>query len=262
MNIVLTGSTGFLGKNILEFFPNIKILKKYDDITTLTYLKPDVIIHCAAEIYNKSSMFSSNVLLTHKLLEYCKENQTKFIYIGSSSEYGKTLDLMSENNVCDPQTLYAATKSCGTLLTQAYSREYCFDSVIIRPFSIYGKYEPSHRLIPRLFTVAITGETIDIINGHHDFLYIKDFLEGLQIVLQTKFDRGTIINFGTGIATSNLEVVKSISSITNKTINYKYSDLRKETDSIIWVADTLRFNTIFTPKYSLMEGLKETYDTI
>lgn len=260
MKILLTGSTGFIGKNILEKFNNVQVLNRYDDISLLTYIRPDVIIHCAAEIYNVSSMFSSNILLTHKLLEYCREHKTKFVYIGSSSEYGKTTNSMSEKDGCDPQTLYAGTKACGTLLTQAYSREFKFDSLILRPFSVYGKHEPAHRLIPRLFEAAKTGEHINIIKGEHDFIYIKDFIQALEVLLYTKLPLGTIINIGRGKAYSNLDVVGIIETITSKKINYTASLERKAVDSEIWKSDTTRLLTYYKPIYNLVEGLKDFYE--
>ena len=54
MKIFLTGTQGFIGRNLLEFYHGHEIFehRRYMDIgAKLDYFKPDLIIHCAAEIY-------------------------------------------------------------------------------------------------------------------------------------------------------------------------------------------------------------------
>lgn len=268
MKIFLTGQSGFIGKNISEYYSNNNQLffyKRNSDITfELENFKPDIIIHSAAEIYKNEEMFDSNVVLTYNILEYCRKNNiVKLIYLGSSSEYGKVDEKMSENLTCNPYSIYAATKSCGTLLCQSYSRVYKFQCAIIRPFSVFGKYEPQHRLIPKLFESSLTGKKIELINGNHDFIYIKDFLLYFDLILKTPEENFVnIYNIGSGNQYSNLEVLKIIEDITNKKINFTLKKETKIQDSDLWVCDNSLIYKKFGSNinYTLQQGLIDYYN--
>lgn len=270
MKIFLTGGTGFIGKNLHESLRYLHRIYQYkrgcDVMDELTDFAPDVIIHSAAEIYDEEKMVESNILLTYAILMYCsKHTDVKLIYIGSSSEYGKTTSKMSESDLCVPENLYAATKLCGTVLCQAIPKEYGFDCSVIRPFSVYGLHEPSHRLIPKLFHHAIndTGDEIRIINGNHDFFYIVDFCRYFCLLLNDlNRHNGSVFNFGYGEQRSNAEVVSVIQNITNKKLNIKYINDRNAHDSEYWVCDnSLLYTTFFErPKYNLEDGLCDWYE--
>ncbi len=268
MKIFLTGGSGFLGKNIYEFFSKYEffLFKRGQDITKeLEKFKPDIIIHSAGEIYKEDLMLESNIVLTYSILEYCKNNKiNKLIYFGSSSEYGKTKLPMKESDPCNAYSIYAATKSSSTLLCQAFSRTYNFNCYIIRPFSIYGKYEPKHRLIPTLFKKAFNQEEITLIEGNHDFFYIKDFLKIIDAVIKNnEKTNGEIINAGYGIQFSNQDILKKIETITGKKINFKTENIFKREDSETWICDITNAKSIYKykcfPEYDLQKGLTEYY---
>lgn len=259
--IYLTGATGFLGKSIYSASKEEFHCYYRDEPLQLEEVKPDLIIHCAGEIYDTKQMFESNIVLTNKILEYCAKSKCPIIYIGSSSEYGKLKTSMSEEVTPEPETVYAATKLCGTALCQGYSRQFDFDCAIVRPFSVYGPLEPKHRLIPTLFDAASYGYEVSLIKGNHDFIYINDFLYLLnKLTAKLKGKRGNIFNFGTGIQTTNLGVLKLVEKVTKKKINYTLKNEWKKQDSKIWKSDTYLTNTVLgKPLYSLKDGLKEMY---
>ena len=95
MKIFITGSTGFVGRNLIEYYKDHEVFehKRYMDLgAKLEYFKPDLIINCAAEIYDPAEMWIPNVLWTQECLEFVKANpNTRMIQIGSSSEYGPML---------------------------------------------------------------------------------------------------------------------------------------------------------------------------
>lgn len=264
MKVFLTGATGFIGKAIINFLPEYKYYcyRRGENVKEgLSTFSPDVILHSAGEIYDESKMLDSNVLLTNSILEYVKENsQIKMIYFGSSSEYGKKTTAMKESDLCDPQNLYAATKTAGTLLCQAYARSYNCDICIIRPFSVYGDFEPPHRLIPTLYKKISTNETINLIQGTHDFIYIKDFVNLVNKILLSpcSLTQSNIINAGTGICYTNVEVAETFAKVLNKPVKYNLVNRTKNCDSPLWVCDTavLKRQYNFLPIYTLESGLE------
>lgn len=264
MRVFLTGSTGFIGKAIINFLPqhNYCNFKRGEDIAlSLNSFKPDVIIHSAGEIYKTHEMIDSNIILTHNILEYVRDNNVqKMIYIGSSSEYGKKETAMSESHFCDSQSVYAATKTAGTLLCQAYARTYDKDICVLRPFSVYGDYEPEHRLIPTLYKKISSHETVSLIQGTHDFIYIRDFIHLLSTLLESDrlLTKADIINAGTGISYTNFEVANIFSDILNVPLKYELVDTIKDCDSPLWQCDTsyTQRKYKFIPKYTLADGIR------
>lgn len=264
MKIFLTGSTGFLGRAIMRFSPQHEYFayRRGDDVAKqLQDFAPDAIIHSAGEIYKEDLMISSNILLTHTILEYTKSNKhVKMIYFGSSSEYGKKDVAMCETDVCDAQTLYAATKTAGTLMCQAYARSYDCDVCVVRPFSVYGDYEPLHRLIPTLYDRITTGQSINLIRGTHDFIYILDFVELIETILTSpkSITQADVVNAGTGVCFDNEQVANTFAKVLNMPVQYTLLDKFKECDSPWWVCNTMhaqeRYN--FVAKFDLEKGLK------
>jgi nucleoside-diphosphate-sugar epimerase len=267
MKIFLTGSTGYLGSNIYKNISAEYFLYKRGNniINNLIDFKPNYIIHNAGEIYKKEEMFNSNVVLTNEILQYVKKyDNIKMIYIGSSSEYGKVNSFMSENDKINPYSLYAATKSCGTLLCQAYAREFNRDICVVRPFSVYGTNEPSHRLIPTIYRNICANTKTTLINGSHDFIYIKDFIELIKILLESSSSKTTadIINCGTGISYSNIDVFSIMCKILNKNSPVEILDKSKQCDSEMWRCN-IKYaldKYCFKYKYELNAGLQEYID--
>ena len=75
--MLITGSSGFISKNLIEFYSNIYEITEQNrsiPINDALQTNPDLIINCAASIYEEDSMFDSNVILVNTLLNYVKKN--------------------------------------------------------------------------------------------------------------------------------------------------------------------------------------------
>ena len=258
MKYVLTGATGFIGKNLIA---KLKSIDKFADIINITRelsksinaemlyeFAPDYIIHCAAEIYNEDVMFESNVAFTNRLLEASKYIDYKmFINIGSSSEYGLKYHPMKESDICVPRTMYESTKYSSTILCQGFANKFNKNIITIRPFSVYGSYEPSHRFIPTLKYCFENNINPTISAGVHDFIYIDDFIDNLINIMKNYSNvSGDIVNFGTGIQTSNFELFDIFNDIYTTKLSYNIVPQLRSYDSNTWVADT----TYATKKYN------------
>lgn len=265
--VVLTGHTGFLGKNLIERFENSEFLfigRDHSLIDQISEFNPDYIFHFGAEIYDDSKMIESNLLFTYKMLEATKHlNYKAFIYCGSSSEYGRKENPMKETDILEPRTMYEATKGSGTLLCQAYSKIYDKPIAIVRPFSVYGRYEKEHRFFPTLFRKFENREKVKISPGNHDFIHIDDFIDGVLLVANSKNLKGQIVNLGTGVQYTNLEVYEAFREVFGYDIEVEKSeDLMRTFDSDNWVADITKAKDEFSfqPKFNLIEGLIQIYN--
>ena len=264
LKMLITGSNGFIGKHLIEFYSKTyEIIEQNRSIHINEALnsKPDLIINCAASIYEEDSMFDSNVILVYTLLNYIIKNKsTKMIHIGSSSEYGKKTYQTTETDFLDPRTTYEATKSAATMLCVGYARAYNLSIAVARPYSVYGKYEKSYRLFPRLYNAFIKDEHMKLYNGFHDFIYIKDLIKGIDSLLVADHDKmkGDIVNFGSGKQYSNFEILDLFKTILKKDPKITICNyLDKNFESEVWVCDKAyalqKYN--FKCEYSIQEGI-------
>ena len=272
MKIFLTGGSGFVGKNLFEFYsPNFDVVlyKRGEDITErLNQEKPEFIINSAAEIYQAESMFDSNLVLVNEILSYCvrSDNLKRFIQIGSSSEYGRKSNPSSERDSLEPQTIYEGTKAAASLLCVAHAKSFSLPIVVARPYSVYGPHEKPHRLFPKLIDSFFKNKPMKLHQGWHDFIYIKDFVRGIDILLNEEESkvRGDIVNFGSGKQHSNFEIYAIIKSMLHRdgVVELEESFL-KVFESLIWICNTdyakskYGFQTNFDIEAGIFDLLKE-----
>jgi nucleoside-diphosphate-sugar epimerase len=244
MKIFLTGSTGFIGRHLMAFYRDHEIFehKRHTDLeTNLQRFEPDVIINCAAEIYKPEDMWVPNVEWTLTCLEHVRKNpHTKMVQIGSSAEYGPLPRASAETDRINPVDMYQATKGAATLLCQGYARQYKLDISVARPYSVYGQYEKPHRLFSRLWRAFKKNESMKLFHGYHDFIYIDDFVRGIDILVNTQ-DKplGDIVNFGSGSQYSNLDVLNVFENISGHKASVEIVDtMAKEFESDVWICNT------------------------
>lgn len=267
--ILLTGSGGFLGRNLKEHLEksfNVVCFDRKLDIAKHFYAKDiDIVINCGGEIKNIERMFSANLLFLYNLLFLAKTNGVKkFIHIGSSSELGNTNAARSENNAANPKNWYQATKAAATMICQGFAHQFDFDVSIVRPFTIYGKYEQENRFIPTLWNSFVNDKPINLYPGSHDYVSVEDFVDGICLLLKQKknFTQGEIYHFGSGYTTLNKEVVELFEQYVKKKFNIiEHKEKYHNYDCENWVADTSKSRILgWYPKISLKEGIKKYID--
>ncbi len=274
MKILLTGASGFIGKSLIKklrnkhaigYIPH-KLLYTSNLKIQLSLFKPDIIIHAAA--YGNMSWHAQdkcvikNVTATQNLLEASKDIDYKlFINFGSSSEYGHTQKRMREDQKCNPQSPYAISKLTTTLLTDFYAKKYNKKNITVRPFSIYGPGEDNRRLIPTLINALRRDIAVNLDGfAYHDWVYIDDLVSFIDhIIRNSDLIQDNIYNIGTGIQTTNAEVLTKIETIVGKKakINGRYGTTQLGN----WRADiSLSHSVGFKCGITLDSGLKKTVD--
>ena len=268
---LISGINGFLGKHLAD-----TLLRKghqvagiprdlFQDTEGLTHYlidaRPDYIFHCGAyghhfDHKDTDQMMATNIFNTYILLKFSQQLPLKkFVYVGTSSEYGLKTKAMSESDQLNPQGAYATTKACASLLTGMFP-----NTVVVRPFSMFGEGEAEWRFMPTIVKSLKSGATMDLVpEVKHDWIYVTDAAEAMVMVALSPLTGA--VNIGMGKQYSNLEVVRMYEKIAGKKLNFNEVTGLRSYDTNYWVANTTKLKSIgYTPIYGVKCGLKRTYD--
>lgn len=146
-----------------------------------------------------------------------------FVYLSSSSV---TLPV---------QTPYSRTKRAAEEMIQALPIPHC----IVRPFSVTGVGEQKAHLIPTLISSCFEGTEVKFVPGPtHDYVDVEDVVNGLITLADNKAIG--IFEFGTGIATSNQQVLEIVEKMTGKKANIRAVESLRSYDNANWYSTNLR----------------------
>ena len=150
MKLIITGSSGFLGgelinilkKNkkykIIQIPKNINLLSKKITQDFIRSHNPDILLHLAAFVPKTKSDFNNlkKVSQNHKmLLNVVSKINCPIIFISSMTVYeGCKNRLYSETDTLNPMTKYAIDK----LKSEKFLKKNKFDSFILRIPGLYG----------------------------------------------------------------------------------------------------------------------------
>ncbi|RLJ09789.1 MAG: hypothetical protein DRP15_02395 [Candidatus Aenigmatarchaeota archaeon] len=200
--ILITGATGFIGKNLINALPrknNVKILARdpikaknlfpdleivKGDIATGKGIKEaledvSIVIHLAGMVsYSKprEELFRINVTGTRNLLRYC-DNVKRFIFSSSVSVYGPIETKANENHRTNPVNPYGESK----LEAEKLVKDSGISHVILRIAPVYGVGSPSWiknlKLLESGFPIPRTKNLTHIV-------HISDVVNALKLSMK------------------------------------------------------------------------------
>ena len=199
MNILVTGGTGFVGRELVKFLikskrnnvtvfdrkvsdtlPGAKYIK--GDITNLEEVKKavkgqDYVYHLAAildESVPKKVMFDVNVGGTISVLEACRnEGIKRLVYLSTAGVMKETEGPADEKTPYGPKTNYEKSKAMAEKTVLEYCTRHDFPAIVIRPALLYGPNNYWRQILKaaeKCFPIIGTGK-----NKWHN-LYIKNLI--------------------------------------------------------------------------------------
>lgn len=211
--------------------PKVLIQAKFD-IADYNLIAPlfkdvDVVFHMAAEsriqpaILNPTKAVRTNVLGTCNVLQAAREHGVKrVIYTNTSAGYGlKNKPPLREDMPRDCLNPYSVSKCCGEDLCLMYTRLYGLETVVFRLFNIIGPREPikgQYAPVVGLFLRQFkSGQSMTVVGDglqRRDMTSVHDVVKAniLAANLDNKLPVGEIMNIGTGINHSIMDIVEMI----------------------------------------------------
>jgi dTDP-glucose 4,6-dehydratase len=162
----------------------------------------------------------------------------------------------------NPSSPYSASKAAGDLLIRAYGRTYGVRYKIVRPSNNYGPYQHPEKLIPRTVIRLLLGRPATIYGDGsqiRDWLYVGDFVRGLEAVVERGEERG-VYNLCAGQFASVKEVVSSIASIMGRPDAVVYTRGRPGEDMRYAMRCDRARGLGWSPATQLPEGLRKTVE--
>jgi UDP-glucose 4-epimerase len=276
MKIVVTGSSGFIGTNL------VKRLRKLEhkvteldiitgiDITNWDKIKNisafDALIHLAARIFVPDSykyphaMYNLNIVGTLNALELCRINKAKMVF-ASSYVYGTPKYLpIDEKHPTAAFNPYSRSKLISENLCKSYNVDFGVPIVIFRPFNIYGIGLNENFLIPLILSQIRKSGKIKLKDPRpkRDFIHVDDAVAAYVKALDLKSENLEIFNIGSGVSYSVKEIAEKLASNFSEDIAIGFSNEIRKKEVINTVADIslAKKKMRWEPVISLNDGLK------
>lgn len=276
MRILLTGSSGFIGGHLIKLLHNTGYdilhadIKQHIDICDWEQVKyfeqVDVVIHLANLSYvpdsyqNPRDFYRVNFVGTLNMLELCRLNKAKFIYL-SSYVYGiPQYQPIDEKHPVQAFNPYAESKVICEKLCEGYARDFGISVTIIRPFNVYGEGQNANFLIPTIIQQARNGFIrIKDDRPKRDYVHVNDVVRAIHLSIETEQQNNLeIYNIGSGKSYSVKEIVEIIIGFLDKKIDYQCTNEIRVNEVLDTIAciDKARSELHWEPTVSLKDGLK------
>lgn len=280
--ILLTGSRGFIGTNFIERLKDTYNIIEFDkrntdqDIRKIEQLEPvfannhiDCVVHLAGcagvrpSIEDPIKYIKNNLIGTTNILECMKKYDVKnIVFASSSSVYGEVDKASKEDDVKNPMSPYAWTKSAGEDLIKLYTELYGMKAVCLRFFTVFGEHQRKDLAIQKFIKAIKKGEPIEVYGDgeqRRSWTYVGDIVNGINAAIKSvgkDIDFG-IFNLGGEVQTSVNEIIDMLFDIMGKKVEVIHSgerlgDVRQTYTDNTKAKEILKW----CPKTSLKEGLK------
>jgi UDP-glucose 4-epimerase len=301
MRILVTGGAGFIGSNVVDRYvalghevavldnlssgfrafvhPKARLIEA--DVTdaaaverAFAGVRPEILNHHAAQIDVRRSVSDPvfdatvNVLGGLRLLEACtRHGVRKVIYASTGGAlYGEGRQLpATEDHPVNPEAPYGASKHALEHYLYLWRMLHRLDFTVLRYPNVFGPRQNPHgeagvnaifiglmleRKRPKIFG---TGEQV------RDYLYVDDVVAANVAALER--GSGAMLNLGTGVGTSVLDIVRELNAILGTAIEPVFEAARPgEIQRIYLDATRAREALGWAPATAFRDGLRKTVE--
>ena len=271
--IIVIGAKGFIGKNFCKKYKkkfnivevsrqhgNLAIEKSWQNLP-----KAKVMIQLAnlnsieKSLSSPSLLIKNNINLLLNALTYCRKHNCKMIYL-SSYVYGKNPIIPTpESQSIVGNNPYALSKIISEELINFYTNYHNVNSIILRPFNVYGYGQSKRFLISNIISCILKKKKIKIndFNISRDYVYIDDILTAIFKSIYVK-KKKLVLNIGSGKSFKIIEIIKIVERFVNKKLFIeKTKQIRNPVQKTRAKISMAKKYLNWKPKFSLKNGIKQ-----
>ena len=225
-NILITGATGFIGKNLVEklkdkyniIHPSHKVvdlLNKNNVDSLFKTNKIDVVIHCASQKSHKAyspyvgQVFRNNMQMFYNIIDN-KSKFEKMIHLSSGAVYDSSKPVMSVKETSIGKNVPDDEYGYSKYIMEKYIEGKDNDKVIsLRVFGVYGKHEDySIRFISKAICRLLLSQPVAINKERFmDFVYVNDLVDIIDKMINLKKLKYKSYNITNGDPVSLSEII-------------------------------------------------------
>ena len=292
MVCLITGAAGMMGSHLYDALKDTDVIPTYykstldsrEDIVdemevldvlnkdnvrrVLSFYKPDVIYHLAAQsrpdvsFTDPSLTINTNVIGTINILEACADLALKPLFINASSSavYGAINWTVppDEERRCKPLSPYGTSKLAQEHIVKNFHEMYPIDYVNVRIFNCTGPRKINDFVSDMCRRVVSSEDPIKVGNlkGVRSIVDVRDLVEGL---IKCQNIRNETINLGSGVSYNIEDVFRMIIGDLGYQVD---SSMFRPTDEPLIVGNINKAKEILNwiPRISLEETISDTLD--
>lgn len=256
----------------------LDILNKEDIVDLLYTVRPDYIIHLAAQssvsvAWKRPSLtIDVNIKGSVNLMDAVRElyYKPRVLLVGSGEEYGHILEgetPIGEDTKLRPGNIYAATKACQNMIGTIYSKAYDMEIMLIRAFNHVGPGQSPIFVVSDFCKQAAEIEKglrepvmyVGNLAARRDFTDVRDVARAYGLLL-LKGRAGETYNVGSGNAVEIRAILDMIIGMSTANIEVKVDPNKiRPVDVPVIEADITKINmeTGWKPLIPLRQTIEE-----
>ncbi len=286
MKILITGSNGFVGRNIAKELiggnyiigcgTKEKSVIEVDDYIQwdiadeeipkkLSDMKIDIIIHAAASLDRDDGnerLVKVNCMGTHRIYTLARKiSVKKVIYLSSIPIIGKPGNFpIKESTEVNPITMYHATKAAGEYILNQLIKD-GIHIIHLRITSPVGPGMPVKTIVPIFLNRALNGENIILSgkgNRRQNYIDVRDIGRAVRKLINNSIPDG-VYNVASKNTISNYELAEMCTMVTGSASEIVFSNSKDLYDDWVWDVDISKLTKVIGDfnKHSIKESLTD-----
>ena len=270
---------------ILRTRQELDLLDQRAVLSFFQLLRPDYVVLAAAKVggilFNQRCqadfLYENLVTATNVINSAYVHNTKKLMFLGSSCIYPRMAPQPIHEGALLSGPLestnegYAVAKIAGLKLCEKYNQQYGREFISVMPTNLYGpgdNFHPEHsHVIPgmmrRFHEAKLQGASTVTVWGtgtpRREFLHVDDLAKAL-VRLMEDYSSPEIINVGTGVDVTLRELAETMRSVVGFEGKIEF-DITRPDGTPRKVLDVSKIRALgWEPSYSLIDGLRMTYD--
>jgi len=296
MNVLVTGSTGFVGTNLMDYLEDklpvdatlfhpqrrYELLHDHDTMRMFHDSQPDVVVHLAASVggigANMASpvdFFTENMVMGMNVMRACHAYHSYCILIGTVCSYPAYCQVpFKEHDIWngkpeETNSSYGIAKRSLIQLLKAYNQQYGMQGTVLIPTNMYGKHDnfdpDTSHVIPALIRKFHHGgsevEVWGTGNASREFLHVDDFCDAILLAIQKRPSYINPINISGGNEIVMAGLVDIIAEITGFDGQIVFDHNKPDGQPRRKVDGMVARHVLgYQPQRDLIDGIQEVYD--